>query len=249
VTPFLAIIQLTLRQFLRAKATFVVLGISLFPVLFAIIPHISSEEESLRRIREIVGDTIYLDLIAATLLPLATLVLSTAALGDEVEDRTLQYLTLKPIGRWQIALAKFVAVLIVTVPILWFGIFVTWLVGCWSYLGDCTDLLWPMFASSAIGIFGFGSLFMLVSLLMQRALLVGIFYVFIWESALSRFLPGIRTFSIRHYTQSMFVHLVDDRRLAIDSPSATTTIMITIAAVTVISIALSTWRVRTMNLE
>jgi len=248
VTPMFTIIALTLRQFLRAKSVLVVAGISFFPVIFAIIPHFANRQRVLP-IRDIVGNTIYLDLFAATLLPLATLVLATAAFGDELEDRTLQYLTLKPISRLQIVLAKFIAVLLVTVPIVWIGLMVTWAVAAWGHLGDNTDLIWPMFAGSLVGVLGFGSLFMLVSLLIQRALLVGIFYVFIWETALSRYLTGIRTISIKHYTQSMFVRLADDRLFRIDSVAATSTVIATVVGIVVVSLGLATWRLRRMNLE
>lgn len=248
MTPLFTIIGLTLRQFLRAKSVLVVAGISLFPVIFAIIPHFANRQRVLP-IRDIVGNTIYLDLFAATLLPLATLVLATAAFGDELEDRTLQYLTLKPISRLQIVLAKFFAVLLVTVPIVWIGLMVTWTVAAWGHLGDNTDLIWPMFAGSLVGVLGFGSLFMLVSLLIHRALLAGIFYVFIWETALSRYLTGIRTISIKHYTQSMFVRLADDRLFRIDSVAATSTIVATVVGIVVVSLGLATWRLRRMNLE
>lgn len=249
MTPLFTIIWLTLRQFLRSKSVLVVLGISLFPVLFAIIPHLASREPTLRTIRDVIGNTIYLDLFAATLLPLATLVLATAAFGDELEDKTLQYLTLKPIGRLQIAIAKFIAVLLVTLPIVWSGLLVTWVVGSWGKLGDNTELIWPMLASSTVGILGFGALFLLVSLVIQRALLAGIFYVFIWETALSRYLPGIRSISVRHYTQSMFVRLAGDRAFQIDSVAATSTIVITVVGIVVISLGVATWRLRRMNLD
>jgi len=249
VIPLFTIIRLTLQQFLRSKSVLVVLGISLFPVLFAIIPHLASREPSLRTIRDVIGNAIYLDLFAATLLPLATLVLATAAFGDELEDKTLQYLTLKPIGRMQIAIAKFIAVLVVTIPIVWTGLLVTWVVGSWGKFEDTSDLIWPMLASASVGIFGFGALFLFVSLLIQRALLAGIFYVFIWETALSRYLPGIRTISVRHYTQSMFVRLADDRAFRIDSVAATSTIVITVVGIVVLSLGLATWRLRRMNLD
>lgn len=247
--PFLAITRLTLRQFLRSKSLLVVIAIGFFPVLFAILPHLRSEEITLRALRRALGTDIYLGLFAGTLLPLATLVISTSALGDEIEDKTLQYLTLKPIARLQIVLAKFVAVLIVGVPIILAGLATTWLVISWGRLDDMRDMLWPMMAGAIVGVLGFGAIFMLVSLFIQRALLVGIFYVFIWETALSRYLPGIRSFSIRHYTQSTFVRLVDDRSLRIDGVAALSTIQITIVSIVVVCMALATWRLRTMNLE
>jgi len=240
---------LTIRQFLRSRAILVVAGISLFPIIFALIPHLVPETLSLRDMRRILGDLIFLSFLSTTLLPLATLVLSTSALGDEVEDKTLQYLALKPISRFRIALEKFLAVLLVTVPIVWVGTLLTWAVASWGYSSEMRDMLWPMLGATLVGMLGFGSIFMLLSLVIPRALLFGIFYVFIWESALSQFLPGIRSISISHYTRSMFVRLLEDRRILIDGPSATQTIIVTIACVVILSLALATWRLRAMSLE
>lgn len=238
--------MLTIRQFMRSKSLLVVAAISLLPVFFAVLPHLINTSFS---IRDIMSDTIYLPFVATTLLPLATLVLSTSALGDEVDDKTLQYIALKPISRFRIAFEKWLAVMVVTVPVVWLGIMVTWLVLSWGRLDDMTDMIWPLLASSLIGVMGFGSIFLALSLFVSRALLFGVFYVFIWESTLSRFLPGIRSISISHYTRSLFVRLMDDRRIMIDGPSATTTILVTVACVIIVSLFLATWRLRTMAME
>lgn len=245
----LTITSLTIRQFARSKSIFVLIGICLLSAVFALIPQLVPDEPSLRDLRQIFGESIYLDFFAATLLPLATLVLATAALGDEVEDRTLQYLALKPIGRFRIVLQKFLAILIVAVPIVWAGIAITWSISSFGYYDEMRDLLLPALLSSLVAIFGFGSLFLFLSLVIQRALIVGVFYVFIWESALTRYLPGIRAISIRHYTQSLFVRLVDDRRFAVPQISAQSTVIITTVAIVAIGLALATWRLRRMSLE
>jgi ABC-type transport system involved in multi-copper enzyme maturation permease subunit len=245
----LTITSLTIRQFLRSKSIYVVLGISLLAAVLALIGQLAPGEESVREMRRIFADTLYLNLIAATLLPLATLVLATAALGDELEDRSMQYLALKPISRYRIVLEKLLAVFAVMIPIVWFGITVTWAVAAFGNVDDMRDLLWPALASSLVAIVGFGSVFLLASLFIQKALLVGVFYVFVWETALSRILPGIRAISIRHFTQSLFVRMVDDRRITVDQVSGETTVIITTVMILVICLALSTWRFRTMSLE
>ncbi|HWV22688.1 MAG TPA: ABC transporter permease subunit [Thermomicrobiales bacterium] len=245
----MTITTLTIRQFLRSKSLLVVAAISVFPVLFAILPHFLNDTFTIRDMREIMSDIIYLGLVAATLLPLATLVLSTSALGDEVEDKTLQYLALKPVSRFRIAFEKWLAVILITLPVIWIGIMATWVVLAWGRFDALQDMIWPLLASSAIGVLGFGSVFLALSLFIPRALLFGVFYVFIWESTLSRFLPGIRNISISHYTRSLFVRLLDDRRVTIDGPSATTTIVITVACIIVVSLLLATWRLRTMAME
>jgi ABC-2 type transport system permease protein len=243
------ITRLTIRQFLRSRAIYVVLGIALLAVVPAIIVQAIPGDMALREIRDVFANLLYQDLIAATLLPLATLVLATAALGDEIEDRTLQYLTLKPIGRFRIIVEKLLAVIVVLVPIVWLGIALTWGITAFGNVDGLRDLLWPALSSSLVAIVGFSALFMLLSMVMQRALLVGVFYVFVWETALSRFLPGIRAISIRHYTQSLFVRLVDDRRVEVPQVSAQTTVIVTTIVICIMCVALSTWRLRAMSLE
>lgn len=245
----MTITLLTIRQFLRSKSLLVVAAISLLPVLFALIPHLVPGGFTLRELREMMAEIIYLPFVATTLLPLATLVLSTSALGDEIDDKTLQYLALKPISRFRIAVEKWIAVMIIMIPVVWVGIMVTWLVVSWGQRDNLSDMVGPLLASSVIGVMGFGSVFLALSLFIPRALLFGVFYVFIWESTLSRFLPGIRSISISHYTRSLFVRMLDDRRVTIDGPSATNTVIITVAAIVVISLLLSAWRLRTMAME
>ncbi|MBA2775738.1 MAG: ABC transporter permease subunit [Chloroflexia bacterium] len=244
----MTITVLTVRQFLRSRSIFVVLGISLLAAILAGIVQAVPDENSIRDLRSIFSG-LYLNLFSGTLLPLATLVLATAALGDEIEDRTLQYLTLKPVSRLQIVFEKLLAVVAVLIPLTWFGIVVTWAITAFGNVDELRDLLWPALASSLVAIIGFGSLFMLLSLFVQRALLIGVFYVFVWESTLSQFLPGIRAISIRHYTQSLFTRLLDDPRISVDGPSGESTVVITIIALLVICTALATWRLQRMSLE
>ncbi len=244
----MTITALTIRQFSRSRSLLVVAVITLIPLLFAILPRVLPDY-GLRDLRWLLAQNIYLDLFAATLLPLATLVLATAALGDEVEDKTLHYLAMKPLSRARIVLEKWVAVVAVTTVVVWGALAIIWAVLSWGYYGDMQDILWPMLVSSLVGVLGFGSLFMALSLVMNRALLFGVFYVFIWETTLSRFLPGIRSISISHYTRSTFVRMLDDRRIGIDGPSASTTIFIAVAIVVIASLALATWRLRTMAID
>ena len=245
----LPITSLTIRQFRRGKSLYVVVGVYAFALLFALIRFLPGSNDRLSEIRDVMGEGIFLGVVTATLLPLATLILATSALGDEIEDKTLQYLTLKPISRTRIVIEKFFAVLLVSIPIAWAMMLLTYAVQCWGHFGETDDFIVPILASSAVGILGFGALFMLISMLIQRALLVGIFYVFVWESALSRFLPGIRSISVRHYSQSLFVRMLDDRRIEIDGPSATATVVVTIVILVAFGIAMSTVRMRSMNLE
>lgn len=243
------VMRLTVRQFLRAKSVLVVAGICAIPILFGIIIRLADSDLRAWEMRDILATTIYLGLFSSTLLPLAALVLSTAALGDELEDKTLPYLTLKPIGRARIVIEKFLGTLVITVPIAWVALLGVWLVVSWGNLEATRDIVWPMLISSLAGIAGFSAVFMLISMFMQRALILGVFYVFVWEATLSGFLPGIRTISIRHYMQSIFVRVLDDDTVTLNAASRLSTATITVVAIVAVSLALATWRLRRMNLE
>ncbi len=249
MTAGLTVTQLTVRQFLRAKSVLVVAAICAIPTLFALILQLALEDPTVSEIRDVVGNVVYLGIFSSTLLPLAALVLSTSALGDEIEDKTLHYLALKPLSRLRIVIEKLIGTLIVTVPIAWVAVLAVWLVVSWGNLDGSRDMIVPMLVSSFAGIAGFSALFMLISLYIPRALLAGIFYVFVWEATLSQFLPGIRTISIRHYMQSIFVRMVDDPDITLGGVSRLSTATITIVVIVAISLVLSATRLRRMSIE
>lgn len=253
----LPISMLTYRQFLGGRAIRVVVVLSLIPCLFAAIYLLNSDVTTPAGFLT----TLFLvSVIAPTLLPIIVLIVATAALGNEVEDRTLPYLTLKPISRLRIVLEKLLAVLVVTIPPVLIGLALTGLIAGLApadamnvFPGDPTygvdRVIVAMLVASAAGVVLISTVFLALSLIVPRALLAGIVYVFVWETLLGRFLPGIRIVSVRHYVQSIFVAVLDDPMVTIESATSLRSSFIVIAVVAVISIILATWRLRTMNLD
>ena len=182
-------------------------------------------------------------------LPITVLILATGALGNEVEDRTLPYLTLKPIGRLRIVVEKFIGVIVVAAPLIGAGTAATYFLAFRGESGDNLEMLWAMLAGVIVGVVGYGAIFLLVSLLITRALLAGIIYALLWESLLGRFLPGLRVVSVRHFVESVFVKMLDDPAVTVRSATSVNTSLITIGVATVLSIALATWRLRRMSLD
>jgi ABC-2 type transport system permease protein len=196
-----------------------------------------------------VATTMFTQLIVAPLLPITVLILATGALGNEIEDRTLPYLILKPIGRFRIVVEKFAGVLVVALPLIGAGIAATFFLAFRGGAGDHLRILWAMFAAGVVGVVGYGAIFLLVSLLITRALVAGIIYALLWESLLGNFLPGLRLVSVRHFSESVFVRMVDDPTVTLKNANTIQASAITIAVVTVIVIVLATWRLRRMNLD
>ena len=245
----MTITNLTIRQFLKSRSFAVVAVICLIPILVAIIPHLVNETVSLRSIRNTLANTIFQNMYATLLIPISVMVLASAALGDEIEDKTLYILALKPVTRLRIVLEKFLAVVVVAAPVLFIALTLVWATISWGKLDLTQEYLLPMFAGGLVGIIGFGSIFMTLSLYFRRTLLFGMFYVTIWEGALAGFLPGIRSFSISHYSKSMFVQLLDDERVTLSSAASTERIIVTIAILAIAALALATYKLRTMAID
>ena len=256
----LPILTLTVRQFLGGKAVRVVTALGLIPCLFAGI--FLLDDGGLTR-REFLVRVVFLELVAPTLLPIATLILATAALGNEVEDRTLPYLTLKPVGRFRIAWEKLLGVLAVALPAILAGLVLTWAIVALGADDDAAitaasgleadlglwPVLWAMLGAGATAIIAVAAVFLGLSLVIPRALLAGIIYALVWESLLGRFLPGVRVLSIRHYVQSVFVALLDDPEVTVASAYSLRTSLVTLGVLALLGLLLATWRLRRMNLE
>ena len=114
---------------------------------------------------------------------------------------------------------------------------------------DFTSAIWPALAAGAVGVVMFASVFLLLSLYVQRALLAGIFYAFVWESLLGRYLSGIRIVSVKQYVQSIFTRLLDDPNITIKNPFQLDSALIVAAVTAVVCLALATRRLRRINLE
>lgn len=248
------IVLLTLRQFFAGRTVRVFGALALLPALFALVYLFGPDD--LPPYRFLVAQ--FRELVLPTLLPIAVLLVATAALGNEIEDRTLPYLTMKPLGRWRIVLEKWAAVLLVALPMMLVGVAVTILVAGRGPTDTAsrvaaTSNLWPLFgamaAGTAVATLLLASVFLLVSLVAPRALLAGVIYVFAWESLLGRFLPGVQNISIRHAAESVFVAVLADPRVTLGESATLRGALVTTAVVSVLALVLSTLRLRTMDQE
>ena len=140
-----------------------------------------------------------------TLYPVAALVISTAALGEERKAYTLPFLLLKPVSRPVIALGALIAAAVSSFIILEAGVLVTWLVaalisGDWS-LGIATT------AGVAVQSAASAALFVPLGLILNRATLVGLGYLFLWEGILASIIEGLQASSIYRIVVSAWADL------------------------------------------
>jgi ABC-2 type transport system permease protein len=236
----LPVTTLTVRQFTGGRTARLALVLSLIPALFAAIYvarpwDVTPDEFAIDLFRE---------LIVPTLLPIVVLLPATAAFGNELEDGTLPYLLMKPVSRLRLVFGKYAAVLVVTVPALLVGMAVTTLVASRGPdAGDLGRILVAMAGSSVAAAALLGAIFLMVSLVIPRALLAGMIYVFAWESLLGRFLPGVQAISSREYALRVFDGILDN-----DYPTAWNAAL-TMLVVAAVFLLLAVWRLRSMQVD
>lgn len=204
-----AIFALTLRQLAGSRRLWLVLGLVALPVLAAVVFRVGDTTTTSERF----ADNVTRTLLGSAILPLVMLLFATSAFGNELVDRTLGYLTLKPIARWRIVLGKLAAAFAVGgLPVAASGLLAVALVdgGARGAVATSAGLL--------VGAAAYASLFTWAGLATRHALLIGLVYVFVWEATLAAYLDGVRFLSIRRYALAV-IHGLDDARLAtIDNP-------------------------------
>jgi ABC-2 type transport system permease protein len=242
----LPVTALTIRQFSGGKAIRVVAALGLLPALFAFINLFNTGDLTpIKFLREGILDGMHF----TALLPITTLILATGALGNELEDRTLPYLTLKPLTRIRIVLEKWLGCIVVGIPVICGLLLVAMLISLQGDARDYSSTIYGGLAATAIGVAAYSAIFMLISLVIQRALLVGMIYTFVLESTLGRFLSGFRVVSIRHYVTSIYERIQDEPSLISDNATGLRDSIIVLAVMTSVALLLAAWRLRRMSLD
>lgn len=190
------IFTLSLRALARGRRLLVVILLLAVPAALALVYRVSTTQVAFRADGGRFSIQLFEVLVLLILLPLTALIFATSALGGELEDRTLLYLTLKPVSRGAVVAAKLLAAGLVTLVLVEASLAATVLLAAQS------ANLGAVVLAGVGGCVAYGSLFLLVGLLApRRGLIVGFVYVIAWEGTLAGLSTGLATLSVRRYVQ------------------------------------------------
>ena len=235
------IFRLTLRQLLGRWRVLLIVFLASLPTLIVLLVKWQDPENAVYN-QEFVQGMIDA-MIVGGIMPIVTMTVAAAAFGNELEDRTLYYLVLKPLSRVHIALAKLVATFVLTAPVVVAsGVVATALVGA-----DAGAVFTVGIALLA-GVAAYASIFTWAGLITPRALAYGLVYVLVWEGILSSFLTGVRYLSVRGYTLSL-LHGIDAKNFEIleDRVIAFPAAIVGAVGVALVFFFLAQYRLRTMD--
>ena len=172
--------------------------------------------------------------------PVATLVLASAALSDPIDDGTMVYLWLRPMGRWKIGLGALLATWTVTLPLV-----LVPMVGMAVLSGGGPSLVRGTLLAGSLAVIAYGALFVLLGLWVRRALIWGLAYILLWEGFVAIAGDNAQRLAIRSYTRSLLSDATGvDLFLADIAVSASVIVPLVVAA---LAFALTAWRLRRME--
>jgi ABC-2 type transport system permease protein len=169
----------------------------------------------------------------AALLPLVTVIVATAALGSELDDGTIVYLLAKPVPRPLIVFVKLVvawavSALLVALPMLLAGIVGT---------GGDARLGIGYAIAALLGTLEYTAVFLALSLVTSRALIIGLAYVVIWEGVVAGLFAGTRIVSIRQHVLAVADSLAGEGAVSAELAVGTALLVGGIVIVAAVAIA------------
>ncbi|MFI5832448.1 ABC transporter permease subunit [Micromonospora sp. NPDC051300] len=139
------------------------------------------------------GPPVLVGLGLAVVLPVVALIVGTGVLGAEIDDGTVVHILTKPLPRWQIVLPKLAVAALVSAVTVGIPLYVA------GVLADSVRLGLALVAASAAGALAYSALFLALSLVSRRPVLLGLVYVLIWEGLLGRFVNGTKVLSVQQW--------------------------------------------------
>jgi ABC-2 type transport system permease protein len=197
------IAMLTLRTLLGRRRALLLLVLPGVLVALAVVLRLTVDEAS--RLDVTVG--LLGTFAIATVVPLLALIAGTGALGGEIDDGSIVYLLSKPISRHTIVVTK-VAVAVGVTSL--FGA-VPVLVSGWIMVGGRASIAVAYGLGAFAAATAYCALFLLLSVLNRNAVVIGLIYTLVWETAIGGLVLGAGGISIQQWSLAVTRAIVGDR--------------------------------------
>lgn len=211
----LRVMDLSISQMLWSRRTVFMVLVTIGPVLIAAIARflygLGVGTFRLENV-QVSGPTIFGLMIWVFYLrftvPVLGVFYGTALIADEVDDKTITYLFVRPIPRGAVLVGKYLAYLVCTILVVLPSVTLVYLlvVPIGGSIGAAFPSLVKDLGLLALGLAVYGAVFALVGGRMKRPLVIGLLFVIGWEPAVLVFPGYLRRFTVAYYLQSLVPH-------------------------------------------
>jgi ABC-type transport system involved in multi-copper enzyme maturation permease subunit len=235
---FLAILRYTLQSCIPPKRRLAVLVPCAGVVLFGLLSH--AVDMSAQRAFAAVGA----DGIFGLMVPIAALVVGDSVLGAEVRAGTFHFTWLSPTPTWLIVLGRWTGGSLVALAT------IAPAAALAAVVAGTPESAGAAFVAAAVGSASYVAVFIAIGCLTRRTAVWSLAFVFLVERLLGAALTGIAQLSPTWESRAIFVGFLDDvpRRVVRESIPTAGSAIVRLAIVTVVVLALATWRMGRMRI-
>ncbi len=190
----------------RSRKTKVFYILSFLPVVIAFIIKFS-QIFSDRRIFE--GIYIFSNHIMIFYLQFLILILAlffgTSVLSEELEGKTLTYLTTRPLPKSAIILGKYAAYTLLAILMTVIGVVFAFIILNLNQLMDLSlyKILFRDLGVLVLGLICYSAFFTFIGTFMKKSIMFGLIFCFGWENVIQYFPGSTQKFAIAHYLKSI----------------------------------------------
>lgn len=139
------------------------------------------------------GGPIVAGLGFGVVLPMIALLVGTGVLGSEIDDGTIVHILATPLARRDIVLTKLAVAAGITTVVSAVPMFLA------GVIMESVRFGLGLALACTVGSIAYCAVFLALSLLTRRPVLLGLLYVLIWEGLLGNLLAGSRLLSVQQY--------------------------------------------------
>jgi ABC-2 type transport system permease protein len=190
----------------RARKTKVFYLISFLPVVIAFVIKFYQIFSGVSRLE---GIYIFTNIIMVFYMQFLVLILAlffgTSVVSEELEGKTLTYLTTRPLPKSSLILGKYAAYTLLAVLMTAASVVIAFLVLNLSDLLNFSlyKLLLKDLAVLTLGVMCYTAFFTFIGTFMKRSIMFGLIFCFGWENVIQYFPGSTQRFAIAHYLKSL----------------------------------------------
>lgn len=229
------------KQGIKSKKAKIFFLLSFLPVLVLLIAKIIELTNPAARISaaEIFSKAMLIIYIQL-LVPILALLFGSLVINEEIDDKTLIYLTTSPVPKPAVILGKYLAYIVLSAIIINAGLLLCFLVINIDQLGEVSYLkqFLTFIGVGGLALIAYSAFFTLLGTLVKKSVILGLLFIFGWESVVQYF-PGVtQKFTFIHYIKSLLPYTADNVKFLVFKlePSGTGESIVVLLLLTILSL-------------
>jgi ABC-2 type transport system permease protein len=186
---------------------------------------------------------VFLVVYIQLLLPILALFYGSSTINEEVDSKTMVFLTTCPVPKSAIVLGKYVAYGLLSLIIINLGFILSFLIINVTRLNQMVYLseFFTFFGVGILAFFSYSALFLLLGTLFKKSMILGLLFIFGWESVVQYFPGTTQKFTLIHYVKSLLPYSTENVKFLVFrlEPSPLLESFIVLVLVTLVSLVMA----------